>query len=140
MSNGGAHDDALLDQPSLIWLKSTLMHLSPGSVVNLVYEPDLNLLRQRGRVWRGDKTVMKPGPHRGWCHANTVELFRSDPLRIRMATGWALARGVWVQHSWGIVNNRVVETTDIERDMYFGFVMDRQEARNFAASTQMPGD
>jgi len=33
-----------------------------------------------------------------------------------------------------------VETTDIERDMYFGFVMDRQEARNFAASTQMPGD
>lgn len=55
------------------------------------------------------------------CHTNTVEWYldqTEDDTSI--CTGYALSSdGLWRQHSWGLENGQIVETT-IERVAYYG--------------------
>jgi hypothetical protein len=141
---------ALREQPELRWLRSTLLGLG-GQEVRLIYEPDLDLLEKRGQVWR--KAIMRPGPHRGWCHANAALAHQAD-RSLRLCTGWALSpidesrledahdalqRGIWVQHSWTLAKY-VIEPTHIPRAIYFGFVMTAREARRFCQTVQLPDE
>lgn len=55
------------------------------------------------------------------CHTNTVEwYFDQAEGDTSICTGYALSSdGLWRQHSWGLLNGRIVETT-IERVAYYG--------------------
>jgi len=55
------------------------------------------------------------------CHTNTVEWYLDQAEGdASICTGYALSSdGLWRQHSWGLKNGRIVETT-IERVAYYG--------------------
>lgn len=64
------------------------------------------------------------------CHGNVVRLWRAGQARI--ATGYALSDdGLWREHSWGVRDGTVVETTE-PRQSYWGVLVDDDDAGDFA--------
>jgi hypothetical protein len=64
------------------------------------------------------------------CHGNVVRLWRSEKAEI--ATGYALSDdGLWREHSWGVRDGAVVETTE-PRQCYWGVVIDQHDAAEYA--------
>ncbi len=70
---------------------------------------------------------------RNGCHQNVASLWKS-PKRgiIGVATGYALSEdGLWRQHSWGLLRDGVLETTE-RRDKYFGILLQGPGADHFS--------
>jgi hypothetical protein len=119
-----------------------------GKRVILQPEPEgfLPKLLHRGKVFpgRGVKRIAG-GPSR--CHGNSMILylqFHNDQMlyeSCEIATGYALSGGIWVQHSWLLADDQVIETT-VRRTMYFGVVLNDIEAAQFVmieVATLLPG-
>jgi hypothetical protein len=67
------------------------------------------------------------------CHGNALGLWLASGGGVRVATGYALSDdGLWRQHSWALVDGRLVETTPCPRLRYFGFELSHAEAEEFA--------
>jgi hypothetical protein len=69
--------------------------------------------------------------------------YLADTRAYQITTGYGLTAddGLWRQHSWLWDGKRVVETT-VERDIYFGVVLDRVAAPGFvfrAVADILPG-
>ena len=65
------------------------------------------------------------------CHFNAAKLYSEDPHAFKVVTGYALLDdGVWRQHSWGLSNERIVETTFVQ-EKYYGILLDPVEAIKF---------
>jgi hypothetical protein len=102
-----------------------------GQAVCLHREIDLKELLARARFSRGYNARMMVGePIR--CHANSAALWDANRNKLRLVTGYGLTRdGMWRQHSWCIdQDDRVVETT-VKRLLYYGFILNRDEANLF---------
>jgi hypothetical protein len=67
------------------------------------------------------------------CHQNVASLWRGRKFGIvGIATGYALSEdGLWRQHSWGVLRDGVLETTET-RAKYFGIVLQGEKADHFA--------
>jgi len=67
------------------------------------------------------------------CHWNVASLWRQkEGSLVAIATGYALTKGLWRQHSWGIQRDAILETTE-SRESYFGLRMEGSEADAYAS-------
>jgi hypothetical protein len=91
------------------------------------------MLLEQGFITAGPITlkVMKSSS----CHQNIASVWTKRKFGIvGIATGYALSDdGLWRQHSWGILRDGVLETTQT-RQKYFGIVFQGERADFFAAS------
>jgi hypothetical protein len=69
------------------------------------------------------------------CHQNVASVWSTgDQGIVGIATGYALSNdGLWRQHSWGILRDGILETTQT-RQKYFGILLQGERANFFAAS------
>jgi len=118
----------------LLPLEQKLLALG-GTRMVYRYEPDLELLLERGEAFDGPAESI-PGESRA-CHANVAQLWNENRGAYAIVTGYVLsADGLWRQHSWVVRKQplpgqpRVIETT-IERVKYFGFILNDIEAEQF---------
>jgi hypothetical protein len=126
--------DAVEKQPELKLLKKLLLQLG-GEFVVAPPRPDQDvpMLLEQGFITAGPITlkVMKSSS----CHQNIASVWTKRKFGIvGIATGYALSDdGLWRQHSWGILRDGVLETTQT-RQKYFGIVFQGERADFFAAS------
>src|ERR1700757_372604 len=115
--------DAVGQQPELKRLKALLLRLG-GDFLVAPPKPDkdISMLLEHGFVTSGPVTlkVMKSSS----CHQNVASIWTKKQSGIvGIATGYALSDdGLWRQHSWGILRDGVLETTET-RLKYFGVVL-----------------
>jgi uncharacterized protein YodC (DUF2158 family) len=65
------------------------------------------------------------------CHGNVVRLWRGG--RAMIASGYALSEdGLWREHSWGVRDGTVVETTE-PRQCYWGVLINDDDAGDYAS-------
>ena len=127
--------DAVSKQPELKQLKTLLLRLGGDFIVAPPRTPDQDVpsLLEWGFVISGPITlkVMKAGS----CHHNVAAVWTKRRFGIvGIATGYALSEdGLWRQHSWGILREGVLETTEA-RVKYFGIVLQGEKADFFAFS------
>lgn len=107
-----------------------------GTIV--AFQPDVydRLLLQRGRYFHGAATMRRGKPCQ--CHANTAAMWKKNPDRVSIVTGYALSDdGVWRCHTWGLSKSGTVYETTVARDGYFGVVLTPQEAKRFHLSNPL---
>ena len=97
------------------------------------HDPDIPALLERGFLTFGP--IKMHVMNRSSCHQNVATIWRNREHGIvAIATGYALSEdGLWRQHSWGIVRDGLVETTE-ERLKYFGIVLQAEAADDFATA------
>jgi hypothetical protein len=124
--------EATEKQPELDHLKTLLLNFG-GEFLVAPRKPDthISLLLQHGFLMYGpiEMQVMKSSS----CHQNvsTVWMNRASGI-VGIATGYALSDdGLWRQHSWGVLRDGVLETTEA-RQKYFGILLQGKAADNFA--------
>ncbi|MFA6000101.1 MAG: hypothetical protein WC783_03945 [Candidatus Paceibacterota bacterium] len=110
-------------------LESILYKLG-GKRIVLMPEPkrEIDNLVSRGKIFK--LHIRRMNGAQSQCHTNTAKLwYKYDGFII--CTGYVLNDdGLWRQHSWGIYRKKLIETTD-ERDIYFGYEMNDNEAADF---------
>jgi hypothetical protein len=68
----------------------------------------------------------------GRCHENVSELWLEKKSGlVGIGVGYALSGGLWRQHSWGVRDGEIVETTN-SRTQYFGRILTGVDADRFA--------
>ena len=94
-------------------------------------DPDLSELLSSGRLIT--EPIVMEQLDEGHCHENVAELWLSRERGLTaIGTGYALSEdGLWRQHSWGMRDDQIVETTS-ERLKYFGRLLTEGEADAFA--------
>lgn len=108
-------------------LKKILLEIGGWSVC-IHHEPDLPKILTRGRKFPGKSRTVRGEDSQ--CHSNVGNLYENNK-NFQICTGYGLTRdGMWRQHSWGLVQNTVIETTE-KRIAYFGFVLTEEEAGEF---------
>jgi hypothetical protein len=96
-------------------------------------DPDAPLLIMRG-ICDGWPVVVKAG-ERSECHRNVAKIWQlGKPHLAGIGSGYALSKdGLWRQHSWGLMREGVLETTE-SREKYFGVLYSDTMADKFAAA------
>jgi hypothetical protein len=123
---------AIAEQSDLKRLKTVLLRLGGEFLVAPPkLDPDVPALLAHGFLMSGPVSLksMKASS----CHQNVAGIWRTRRFGIvGVATGYALSDdGLWRQHSWGVLANGVLETTE-ERIKYFGILHQGAEADYFA--------
>ena len=69
------------------------------------------------------------------CHQNVASVWKAHKFGIvGICTGYALTEdGLWRQHSWGLLREALLETTE-PRVKYFGILLQGDKAERFANS------
>ena len=125
---------AVAEQPEIKALRTLLLDLAG---TELVAPPrcdfDIPILITAGFVMGGPIKLKIMG--RSACHQNLARLWgRKRSGLIGIGTGYALSGdGLWRQHSCGVARQGVVETTQM-REMYFGRLLQGQDADRFAVA------
>jgi hypothetical protein len=99
-------------------------------------EPDLEKLLKRGKRFPKMPIARYIG-RTSRCHWNIADIW-SDPEahgfddRFQIATGWVLDEDnpVWRQHTWGIHDGIIIESTK-PRMVYWGVTLNDYEAQEF---------
>lgn len=126
--------EAVTQQPELEGLKEVLLRLG-GELLVAPPKPDQDvpMLLERGFLMSGPikLNVMESSS----CHRNVASVWiRKEFGIVGIATGYALSEdGLWRQHSWGVLRDGVLETTE-ERLKYFGLLLQGNRADFFAKS------
>ena len=94
--------------------------------IKVVPMPDnsINTIVSKGKLFN-NKSILKLGEPCN-CHGNVGWQYLNKRLEgFKICTGYALTKddGFWRQHSWGLLNNQIIETT-IKREKYFGIVIE----------------
>ncbi|MGB8029354.1 MAG: hypothetical protein WCF30_06775 [Terracidiphilus sp.] len=124
--------EAMGEQPDLRRLKAILLRYGGDFLVAPPkLDPDVPALLVLGFLMSGPVSVKSMKANS--CHQNIASIWKTHKYGIvGVATGYALsADGLWRQHSWGILRNGVLETTE-ERLKYFGILHQGAEADHFA--------
>jgi hypothetical protein len=120
------------EQPELKRLKLLLLRFGGTFIVAPPKaDPDIPMLLESGFLMNGPVTTKLM--RASLCHQNVAAIWRRrKPKIVAIATGYALSEdGLWRQHSWGILHEGVLETTE-ERAKYFGILLRSAEADHFA--------
>ena len=91
---------------------------------------ELELLLEKGKAWNNSDIKRRKGePNQ--CHRNSAILYEQKST-WKIASGYALFEGRWVQHSWIIdAYKRVGETTPIKFEKYYGYILTKKESKVF---------
>lgn len=129
--------EATAKQPELKELLRLLLRIDGEFVVAPpIYDPDAEELIVSGFVL-GGPVVLKNG-RVSRCHENVAALWPTRKYGVvGIGTGYALSGGLWRQHSWGVLRQGIMETTQ-ERTKYFGFVLQGGRADQFAKINGAP--
>jgi hypothetical protein len=124
--------EAIKAQPEIRRLKLLLLRLGGDFLVAPpTADSDLLELIELGFLIGGPVTlkVMRSS----MCHQNVAAAWRTRRFGvIGVATGYALSEdGLWRQHSWGVLRDGVLETTEV-RLKYFGILLQSTRADHFA--------
>jgi hypothetical protein len=124
---------AVIAQPELKRLKTLLLGFGGSFLVAPARpDPDLSRLLESGFLMSGPVSVetMKLS----MCHQNVAAIWKVRRKGVvGIATGYALSDdGLWRQHSWAILPDGVLETTE-ERQRYFGILLQGSAADHFAS-------
>jgi hypothetical protein len=128
----GRLNDLAEQQPAILLLRDLLLKLDGTHLVAPTEpDPDVDNLLVNGSVIEG--TVHLEEMAENSCHWNVATLWlQKKENLVAVATGYALsADGLWRQHSWGMRNNAILETTRT-RTCYFGLLMEGADADAFA--------
>jgi hypothetical protein len=92
----------------------------------IYHDPDCKLIFDSGRVFSATiKRLIPMDDH--WCHWNISSLYKQS-LLTEIVIGYALNyHGQWFQHTWGMQEETLVETTEINYNnirLYFGAILD----------------
>ena len=126
--------EASAQQPELERLKELLLRMG-GEFLVAPPKPDQDvpMLLEPGFLMSGPirLNVMESSS----CHQNVASVWtRKEFGIVGIATGYALSDdGLWRQHSWGVLRDGVLETTQ-ETLKYFGIVFRGKRADFFAES------
>jgi hypothetical protein len=126
--------DAASKQPELKRFRALLLRLGGDFLVAPPRpDQDIPMLLEQGFLTSGPikLKVMKSSS----CHQNVASIWTQKKFGIvGVATGYALSDdGLWRQHSWGILRDGLLETTEA-RLKYFGVVFQGEKADFFAFS------
>ena len=110
-------------------LEKKLLPLGGERISFPKFEVDLEKFLRRGQDWTKKKRIFMKGQI-SQCHRNTARLWYENKDQVQIATGYALFEGSWIQHSWGIEKNRIVETT-LSFEKYYGFLLNVEETYDF---------
>jgi len=123
--------EAAEKQPEIAKLRMLLLNVGGEEFVpspNL--DPDVPALIEQGALMKGH--VISRMMEEGYCHENVSELWFEKDALDGIGDGYALSDdGLWRQHSWGIKNNEIIETTS-RRMKYFGRLLLGSDADQFA--------
>ena len=125
--------EAAIRQPELKLLRCLLLKFGGSYIVAPpAADPDLPIIVSSGFLMHGPVKFKKM--RSSLCHQNVAALWRKQAHdMVAIATGYALSSdGLWRQHSWGLLRNGVLETTE-ERTKYFGILLSASGADHFAA-------
>lgn len=123
---------AVKNQSDFKRLKALLLRLGGDYIVApSKFDPDVPMLLEAGFLMSGPITlkILKSS----MCHQNVATVWKERRFGIvAIATGYALSEdGLWRQHSWGILRNGVLETTEA-RLKYFGIPLQGAQADQVA--------
>jgi hypothetical protein len=110
--------------------------LSIGGIrIDNRYEEDYDKLMKRGELFNSKVNLVEMSSSK--CHRNCADYWKdsnefSGYMSYQIATGWALHGDTWEQHSWiyDYDYNVIIETT-MQRDVYFGYVLNDVETAEF---------
>jgi len=96
-------------------------------------DPDLLRIMKEGKKFSPEDMVKKPMAP-GECHWNTSKLFQKGEVD-QIVIGYAKQGDEWHQHTWGMKDGKVVETTsgNFGNDELFGLPLEGEEAEMFAS-------
>jgi hypothetical protein len=97
-------------------------------------DPDLSALVDHGCLMTGPVVCRSRGVESNRCHANIARLWlqqRKKDALIGIATGYCLIGNLWLQHSWGVRKDSLLETLGA-REKYFGIRLEGVDADVFA--------
>jgi hypothetical protein len=121
------------EQPELNDLNTLLLQFGGDFLVApRKPDPDISALLHSGFLMRGPVTV-KSMEENG-CHRNIAAVWKTrTPALVAVATGYSLSGdGLWRQHSWGVLQDGILETT-VRRKKYFGILLQGSNADRFSA-------
>jgi hypothetical protein len=121
------------EQPKILVLRDKLLEVGGTHLVAPAEpDPDLEELLLRGFATEGEVNFEEMAENS--CHWNVAALWLQKKHELAaIATGYALSDdGLWRQHSWGIQQDAILETTEPRR-RYFGVRMEGTEASSFAS-------
>ena len=100
--------------------------------------PQIGAVLDRGSLFIGRQVRVRGTPNE--CHANACELWMQHEGAISLCTGYALTKGIWLQHSWCVTTvdqekMLILETTEVDWENHFGCVLDEQESFRFAVAS-----
>lgn len=109
-----------------------------ASIVCVSYETSLesDRLIKRGQFFGKTSRLIKRGMETCGCHSNSAYLYKRNPEKYQIITGYALSDDlVWRCHSWVVESLKngkfkVVETTE-PRIEYYGYILNDEEALEF---------
>jgi hypothetical protein len=96
-------------------------------------DPDSDLIANSGKMWketqRSKPTIMEEGA----CHWNVSKLFKEGKIDT-IGVGYAKNFQGWHQHTFGLKDNKVVETTDdnLRNTIYYGIPLSKEQSKSFS--------
>jgi hypothetical protein len=96
-------------------------------------------IERPNHVWSTENTSrLVPGMAASRCRENVAWLWRRRASTgvTGVGTGWGLSDGVWHEHTWGMDDAGIVETTKIQ-DHYYGVVFGGERAEGFLKSHRL---
>ena len=112
-------------------LKHKLLSYGGKSVkLGLDTEEEQNRMLDEGKIYNGQVNYITMVNNK--CHRNVADKYKNGSPGIKIISGYALFDDIWLQHSW-LFNkmNRIVETTNIKWDKYYGYELTKEESENF---------
>jgi hypothetical protein len=128
MEMHGSNDDSEYNKNKL---KDKLLSIG-GHTVMFGLDTEREMLRMinDGQVHKAK--VFKISGQRNRCHSNVACYYKTlSPKGFKIMTGYALSDGMWIQHTWGKVDEKLIETTPIDWEIYYGYELTKEEAQDF---------
>lgn len=127
-----------------------LNKIAPGEIVGAhqaANDPDTNHIMKNGKTFTDydSKTSKQCQGPAGDCHWNVAKLHKAGKLD-GIGVGYTKNHHGWHQHTWGMKNDKVVETTpsNMHNTHWHGSVIYGEQAKNFAdhvlKPTSQPGN
>lgn len=122
--------EELEKQFSKLQIKPATIAPYPETSQQALTDPDLAWIAKDGRKFR--QVVKRYNGPEGRCHWNTAQLYDAKYID-HIVIGYAHNAQGWHQHTWGLLNGGVVETTpsNFENDLWFGVVLNPSQSRGF---------
>ena len=121
-----------------LWRKLERKLLAAGGDIVIAhpsgFDPDTEVLVEHGEMLVGPPVCVRKGRSSD-CHGNASRLWKKDPKRYSIVTGYALVdgrHGQWIQHSWVVDRKKrcFVDWLDA-KDAYYGYMLSDEYAARF---------